>query len=91
MEPEFLPQTARRVMKAAKDLTQSHILSPAKKFADIINGQAVLDEVRAYVSESEAINTALVTRLLRAESRVRVLSIAVAILTVAEVFHWILR
>lgn len=78
-------------MNAVKKLIQAHILQPAKKLTDTINGQAVLDEVRAYVSESEAINTALVTRLLRAENRIRALLVAVVILTVAEVLHWILR
>jgi hypothetical protein len=56
-----------------------------------VNGQKVINDVREYMTESELINTALVTRLLEAESRIRWLQALVLILAVAEAVHWLLR
>jgi hypothetical protein len=81
--------------KAVKDWTtdvvQEHVVEPAREFSDTVNGQKVLNEVREYMIESELINTALVTRLLQVESRIRWLQGLVAILAVAETVHWLLR
>jgi CHASE3 domain sensor protein len=72
-------------------LVREQVIEPAQKFINTVNGQRVLNEVREYMTESELINTALVTRLLQAESRIRWLQGLVAILAVAETVHWLLR
>lgn len=86
---KFLRARAKSALNTVKDLTQKRVLKPVGEFVDTVNGQKVLDEVSAYMAENEAINTALVTRLLHAETRIRVLQVLIGILAVAEVVHWV--
>lgn len=81
----------RAKLNNVQNWTQRRVLKPVGEFVDTVNGQKVLDEVSAYMTENEAVNTALVTRLLQAERRIRLLQALVVILVVAEVVHWILR
>ena len=65
------------------------VLKPVEEFVDTINGQKVLDDFSAYMTENEAISTALVTRLLHAETRIRVLQALIGIFVILEVVHWV--
>ena len=67
------------------------LVRPVERLIKVASGQAAHDEIKAYILENEAVHTALVTRLLRAESRIRLLTALVAILAVAEVFQWLIR
>ncbi len=91
VEKDSFLANAKRQLNTAQNWIQRRVLKPAGKFVDTVNGQKVLDEVSAYMTENEAINTALVTRVLQAESRIRWLQALVAMLAVAEAMHWLLR
>jgi len=90
-ENDSLHAKAKSALNTAQDWTQRQVLKPVQNFVDTVNGQKVLDDVGAYMTENEAINTALVTRLLQAERRIRLLQALIAILAAAEIAHWILR
>jgi len=75
----------------AQEWGKRWIFQPIDDVVKTYNGQAVLDEVRGYISENEAVNTAVVTRVLKLESRLRVLTALVVVLVVAEIVHWIIR
>ena len=81
--------TARDTVNVAKKLVEEGMVQPVADKAETFTGQAVLEEVRAYVAKNEAITRALVTRikenesenaalkkrLMKMESRVRALTI----------------
>ena len=81
--------TARDTVNAAKKLIEDEVVQPVAEKTETFAGQAVLEEVRAYKAENEAITRALVTRikenesenaalkkrLMKMESRVRVMTI----------------
>jgi len=86
------------ILDSAQDWTKKRVLEPVEKAIKVYTGQAAHDEIKKYILESEAINDALYTRLLEAESRiqsltrwVRWLMAAVAILAILEIAHWLLR
>jgi CHASE3 domain sensor protein len=60
--------TARDTVNAAKKLIEEEVVQPVAEKTETFTGQAVLEEVRAYMAENEVINTALVTRLKESES-----------------------
>ena len=91
LEEATLPEKAKSALDSSKKWARQRLLKPVDEFINTVNGEQVLKEVREYMTESEAINTALVTRLLQAEGRIRWLQGLVAILVVAEVMHWLLR
>lgn len=57
-----LLQQAKELMTDAKKWTQERVVAP-------FTGQAVHDEVRAYMADNEKINTALVTRVIEVETK----------------------
>ena len=61
--------TARDTVNAAKKLVEEKVVQPVAEKTGTFTGQAVLEEVRAYMAENEVINTALVTRLKESESK----------------------
>lgn len=61
-------ETARDTVNAAKKLVDEKVVQPVAEQTGTFTGQAVLEEVRAYMAENEVINTALVTRLKESES-----------------------
>src|ERR1019366_3505822 len=65
--------TARDTVNAAKKLIEDEVVQPVAEKTETFTGQAVLEEVRAYIAENEVINTALVTRLKERESENAVL------------------
>lgn len=81
--------TARDTVNVAKKLVEKGMVPPIAEKTETFTGQAVLEEVRAYMAENEAITRALVTRfkeneaenaalknrLMKMESRVRWLMI----------------
>jgi CHASE3 domain sensor protein len=95
LEKDTLLEKAKSTFDTGKNWTvqqvRKRVVEPVQEFVNTVNGQQVLIEVREYMTESEAINTALVTRLLQAERQIRWLQALVAILAVAEVMHWLLR
>jgi CHASE3 domain sensor protein len=60
--------TARDTVDAAKKLIGEQVVQPVAETTGTFTGQAVLEEVRAYIAENDVINTALVTRLKESES-----------------------
>jgi hypothetical protein len=62
-------ETARDTVNAAKKLVDERVVQPVAEQTGTFTGQAVLEEVRAYMAENEVINTALVTRLKESESK----------------------
>lgn len=95
LEKDTLLEKAKSTFNTGKNWTvqqaRKRVIEPVREFGETVNGQQVLSEVREYMTESEAINTALVTRLLQAERRIRWLQALVVILAVAELTHWLLR
>jgi len=91
LEEATLLDKAKSAFDSGRRWTKQQIIEPVEEFVETVNGEQVLKEVREYLTESEAVNTALVTRLLQAERRIRWLQALVAILVVAEVMHWLLR
>ena len=61
--------TARDTMNVAKKLVEEGMVQPVAEKTESSTGQAVLEEVRAYMAENEVINTALVTRLKESEAK----------------------
>jgi hypothetical protein len=61
--------TARDTVNTAKQLIGEEVIQPVAEKSGTFTGQAVLEEVRAYMAENEVINTALVTRLKESESK----------------------
>jgi hypothetical protein len=86
----FAP-ASKRVLTGLQDWTTRRLVRPVERLIKVVSGQAAHDEIKAYILENEAVHTALVTRLLRAESQIRLLTALVVILAVAEVFHWLIR
>lgn len=82
---------SRRALAAVQDWTQRHVLQPIEGFIKTVNGQAAHDAIKTYMLENETVHTALVTRLLQAESRIRLLTVLGVILAVAELLQWVLR
>lgn len=60
--------TARDTVNVAKKLVEEGMVQPVAEKTESFTGQSVLEEVRAYISKNEAINTALFTRLKESES-----------------------
>src|ERR1700676_354917 len=81
----------RNVSFAAQDLTTDCVLQPVENVVRTVRGQTGHDEVKSYTLENEAVNTALVTRLLRVESRIGLLTAMGVILVAVEVLNWVLR
>jgi hypothetical protein len=81
--------TARDTMNVAKKLVEGGMVPSIAEKTETFTGQSVLEEVRAYMAENEAITRAMVTRikanesenvalknrLMKMESRVRWLTI----------------
>ena len=57
----------------------------------VASGQAEHEEVKRYISKNEVIQTALATRIVHLESRVRWLTWLFVALAAAEVLRWVLR
>jgi hypothetical protein len=74
-----------------QDWGKRRVIRPITRGIKTINGQAAHEEIKGYIVENEAINVALVTRVLRLESRLRLLTALVVVLAIAEVIHWIVR
>jgi CHASE3 domain sensor protein len=86
------------VLDSAQDWTKKRVFEPIENAIKVLTGRAAHDEIKKYILENEAINDALYTRLLEAESQiqrlrgwVRWLAATVAILAVVEIVHWVLR
>ena len=62
-------ETARDTVNAAKKLVDERVVQPVPEHTGTFTGQAVLEEVRAYMAENEVINVTLVTRLKESESK----------------------
>ena len=60
--------TARDTVNAAKKLIEDEVVQPVPEKSETFTGQAVLEEVRAYMAENEAITRALATRIKENES-----------------------
>jgi hypothetical protein len=78
-------------MATVQDWGKRLLIRPITRAVKTVNGQAAHEEIKGYIVENEAVNTALVTRVLRIESRVRLLTVLGVILAVAELIHWIVR
>jgi hypothetical protein len=89
--PVAFAPASRRAVAAVQVWTRRRVLQPLDAFVKTINGQAAHEEVKAFMLENEAVHTALVTRVLRVESRIRLLTALGAVLAVAEVLRWIVR
>ena len=87
---EFAPRS-RRVFAHVQGWTKRRVLQPLARILKTVSGQAAHEEVKAYMLENEAVHTALVTRVLHLECRVRVLTALGVILIAAEVLRWIVR
>jgi hypothetical protein len=74
-----------------QDWSKRRLLQPLVNISKTINGQAAHEEIKGYIVENEAVNTALVTRVLRLETRIRLLTVAGAVLAIAEALRWVLR
>jgi hypothetical protein len=61
-------EKARDTVNAAKTLIEEEVVHPVAEKTGTFTGQAVLEEVRAYMAENEVINSALVTCLKESES-----------------------
>lgn len=61
-------EKARDTVNAAKTLIEEEVVQPVAEKTGTFTGQAVLEEVRAYMAENEVINSALVTCLKESES-----------------------
>jgi len=75
----------------AKGWIKRRLLQPLEALVKTVSGQAGHDEIKAFLVENEAVHTALVTRVLQLESRVRLLTVLGAALVLAEVLGWIFR
>lgn len=84
-------EIAKKSLKVTHKAAQKYVVQPSQKAIETVSGQAVLNEVRAYVAEEERINTALVTRVLKVERTLRFLKYLIVGLAVAELLHWIFR
>jgi len=62
-------EKARDTVNAANKLIEEGVVQPVAEKTETFTGQAVLEEVRAYMAENEVKNTALVTRLKESESK----------------------
>jgi hypothetical protein len=91
LDTDTLLEKVESAFNTGKRLVREQVIGPVQDFFITVNGQKVINDVREYMTESELINTALVTRLLEAESRIRWLQALVLILAVAEAVHWLLR
>jgi hypothetical protein len=60
--------TARDTVNVAKRLVEEGMVQPVAEKTESLTGQAVLEEVKAYMAENEAITRALVTRIKENES-----------------------
>jgi len=67
-------EQARDTVDAAKKLIGEQVVQPAAEKAGTLTEQAVLEEVRAYMAENKAINTALDTRLKESEAEIAALT-----------------
>jgi uncharacterized protein CbrC (UPF0167 family) len=67
------------------------LLQPVTRRLMVFSGQAGHEEVKRYISENEAVQTALATRIVHLESRVRWLTWLFVALAAAEVLRWVLR
>ena len=81
----------RNVSIATQDLTTDCVMQPVENVVGTVRGQTGHDEVKPYTLENEGVNTALVTRLLRAEHRIGLLTAMGVILVAVEVLNWVLR
>ncbi len=86
-----MQESKRGALDAAQEWTNKRVLQPIGNAMKIVSGQAAHDEIKAYILDNEAVHTALVTRLLRAESRIRLLTVVTAILAIVEILHWFVR
>lgn len=68
VEEDSLRTIAKSALNTAQKWAEERVLKPVGVFVDTVNGQKVLDEVSAYVTEHEEINTALVTRITEIEA-----------------------
>jgi hypothetical protein len=89
--PAAFTSVSRQALDTAQDWTRRRVLQPFAALIKTINGQAAHDEIKAYIEDNEAVHTALVTRVLRLESRVRLLTRLAAALILTEVLRWALR
>jgi hypothetical protein len=65
--------TARDTVNVAKKLVEEGKVQPAAEKSGTLTDQALLEEVRAYMAENEAVNVALAARLKESESEIAVL------------------
>jgi len=89
--PAALAPAPRRAFAAVRSWARRRLLQPLVAGIKIVNGQAGYDELKTFMLENEAVNTALATRVLQLESRVRLLTVLGAIVVFAELLHWIVR
>lgn len=68
-----------------------NLLRPVGHALKVASGQVGHEEVKRYISENEVIQTALATRIVHLESRVRWLTWLFVALAAAEVLRWVLR
>ncbi|HET6144276.1 MAG TPA: hypothetical protein VFE02_12280 [Candidatus Acidoferrales bacterium] len=68
-----MPERATGAVDASKEWVKKNLVRPVAKKVGTLTGQIALEEVRKYMVENEAINTALVTRLKENESEITAL------------------
>jgi hypothetical protein len=68
VEEDSLRTKTKNALDTVKEWAQKRILNPIGEFVDTVNGQKTLDEVTAYIVQQEAINTALVARIIEIEA-----------------------
>jgi hypothetical protein len=74
-----------------QDWGKRRVLQPVATVIKIVNGQAAHDETKAFMLEIQTVQTAMATRIVWLESRVRLLTVLCAVLLFVEVLHWIVR
>jgi hypothetical protein len=80
-----------RVLAVAQGWIKRRVLQPLETFVKTVNGQAAHDEIKAYIVENDAVQTALATRVQELEKRVLLLTVLGVVLILAEVLRWIVR
>lgn len=81
----------KRSLAVAQNWTKKRVLEPLDHAVKVLTGRAAQDEIKTYILDNEAVHTALVTRLLHAETRLRRLTAGFAILAVVELARWFVR
>jgi hypothetical protein len=92
LDTDTLLEKAESAFSTGKRLVREQVIGSVQDFFITVNGQKVLNDVREYMTENDLINTALVTRLVQAESQICSLQASVTRLSQVESqIRWLQR